>query len=119
MCWLFGPPCPPWSRLRYKKGSTKVTSAPAQHPAYLCTMSDMPWIIESQDPDGGIIEQIYDGFTDAKEVEGEDPGPDGIISDCVRVSGKLVDMGYAVRVARMLTHDVMEVSRTRTRMCNT
>ena len=33
MCWLFGPPCPPWSRLWYKKGSTKATSAPAQHPA--------------------------------------------------------------------------------------
>ena len=53
-------------------------------------MSDMPWIIESQDPDGGIIEQIYDGFTDAIEVEGEDPGPDGIISDAVRVIGKSV-----------------------------
>ena len=82
-------------------------------------MSDMPWIIESQDPDGGIIEQICDGFTDPIEVEGEDPGPDGIISDAVRVIGKLVDMGYAVRPARMLTHDWMEVSRTRTRMCNT
>ena len=118
-CWLFGPPCPPWSRLRYKKGSTKATSSPGQHPAYSCTMSDMPFIVKSQDPDGGIIEQVYDGFTDVIDVDGEDPREGEAISDAVRVINGLVDLGYSVVPARMLTHDFMDVSRTRTRMCNT
>ena len=42
-------------------------------------MSDVPYIIETQDPDGGVIEQVYDGFTDPIQVDGEDPGEDELI----------------------------------------
>ena len=111
-CWLFGPPCQPWSRLRFKKGTSEATRTPTEHPLFHCTMQDVPYIIETNDPDGGIIEQVWDGFTD-EYVRPDDDMYDQAVSDARILIDQLTAQGYEVRPARMQTKDWQDVSRAR------
>ena len=75
-------------------------------------MKDVPYIIETNDPDGGIIEQVWDGFTD-EYARPDDDIYDQAVSDARILIDQLTAQGYEVRPARMQTKDWQDVSRTR------
>ena len=88
--------------------SDSVTVRPPIVPLY---HAGCAYIFETNNPDGGIIEQVWDGFTD--EIDRNDEEHQQAISDAQITIQNLQSKGFEVRPAKMSTKDWMDVSRVR------